>query len=82
MAGSRLKLTGYQDAHQIDRIISSDLVDVVYVDEITQDAIYLIPDGFDVVEEFEWIEGVLRETFAYRELEGLQISLENPTPHA
>ena len=40
----RLKLNGYRSASEVDSVFASSMVDVAYVDEITDDGIIILAD--------------------------------------
>ena len=42
---SRLKLTGYRSAEEVEVVFGSVLVDTAYVIEVTADAVYIVADS-------------------------------------
>ena len=78
----RLKLTGYQSASQIDSIFASRMVDVAYVDEITDDGIYVIADNPDWPSDsrdFDWLCSAIRETLEQCGVANVRIESAPPT---
>ena len=72
---SRIKLTGYRDAGEIDNLIASWLVDVAYVDRIEDDAIYLISDEPPESADYPWIADILSHTLTKHGIAGVTIEL-------
>ncbi len=55
------------------------MVDVAYIDEVTEDAVYVIADGGDDYEDpdtFTWIREVIRDVMRDQKIPNVRISLE------
>ncbi len=63
MSEPRLRLTGYTDADAVVDAFGSQLVDVVHVDEVTPEGIFVVADvGIDLgnAQDREWASGLIR----------------------
>ncbi|HEV8000399.1 MAG TPA: hypothetical protein VGP63_10995 [Planctomycetaceae bacterium] len=80
---ARLKLEGYRSAAEVEDLFANVLVDIAYVDEVTDNAIYVIGDvGSDDYldpDTFKWASELIREVLAtwHCDVSDLRISLEN-----
>jgi hypothetical protein len=74
----RLKLTGHSSADEVDAVFASSLVDVAYVIETTEAAVFVVADdpawptdGAD----YEWLCSVIKDTLAEYGMLGIELSL-------
>jgi hypothetical protein len=74
----RLKMTGYESASQIDSIFGSFMVDVAYIDEITDDCIFIYADD-DIwpadQRDYEWLCSTITETLNEHGIKGANLEL-------
>lgn len=73
----RIKLSGFRDANEIARIFESFMVDVAYVDRVTDDAILIVPDSvdLDIEADYAWLRSVIDETLHSAGISGVKIEL-------
>jgi len=77
---THLRLDGYTDSAAVDDAFASSLVDVAYIDEITPEAIFVLPDqagsiDLDNPKDVEWLTDVIVTTLAEYGQSGVRLTL-------
>lgn len=74
----RLKLTGHQSAEEVEEVFASSMVDVAYVVEVVDDAVFIVADDdawpVDTA-DFEWLCGITRDILASYGIIGIELVL-------
>jgi hypothetical protein len=75
----RLKMIGHTSADAVEAIFASSMVDVAYVVETTNDALYIVADDPKWPAnpaEYEWLCSVIQETLGDHGIGRIHLSVE------
>jgi uncharacterized protein (DUF1697 family) len=77
---TRLRLDGYADAAIVNDVFMSCMVDVAHIDEVTSEAIFVVPDsagciGLDDPKDVEWLSEVIIRTLKEHGQAGVRVTL-------
>lgn len=75
-------MTGHTSTDAVEKLFASSLVDVAYVIETTNDAIYMVADDPEWpadADEYEWLCSIIKEALLDQGIGSIHLSLESKT---